>query len=226
MSSAWMISWERSPIRDVICSRIRWISTSSSSSRRTNSLFCSIVSSGSTNTVWPLELALCTTPGTRRLCSVFTGMTKRSPRMVTTSSCNASPSDNRRKRPCNDCWIARRCFSISRRMAASAGEALSSRVPSGRILLRNPRRNSVKSAIPPERCRTAVQSCFIARGGFNAISRHSAARSTSRITSRISIVSRAAPEMRDFSSSSEMSANPENSKCPPTRRNSRISAVS
>ena len=32
-------------------------------------------------------------------------------------------------------WIVRRCFSISRRMRASSGEALSSSVPSGRILL-------------------------------------------------------------------------------------------
>ncbi len=37
-----------------------------------------------------------------------------------------------------------------------------------------------------------------AGGGWRAISRHSAARSTTRITSRISVVSRAAPAMRDF----------------------------
>ena len=41
----------------VISSRMRWISACSSSSRRTSSLFCSMVSSGSTKTVWPLELA-------------------------------------------------------------------------------------------------------------------------------------------------------------------------
>ena len=41
----------------------------------------------------------------------------------------------------------------------------------------------------------------MAAGGLSAISRHSAARSTTSTTSRISVVSRAAPEMRDFSTS-------------------------
>ena len=44
-------------------------------------------------TVCPLELTPCTTPCTRRFCSTFTGMTKRSPRMVTSSSCSVPPSD-------------------------------------------------------------------------------------------------------------------------------------
>src|ERR1700674_846140 len=62
-------------------------------------------------------------------------------------------------------------------------------------------------------------------GGCNAISRHSAARSTTSRTSRISAVSSTAPTMRDFFTGFEMSSKPENSKRPPTRRNSRISAV-
>ncbi len=81
--------------------------------------------------------------------------------------------------------------------AASSGEALSSSVPSGWILLRKPRRNSVKSTIWFESARTPRQSDFMLAGGCRTISRHSAARSTTRITSRISVVSRAAPAMRD-----------------------------
>ncbi len=36
-------------------------------------------------------------PGTRRFCSTFTGMTKRSPRMVISSSCTVPPSARRRR---------------------------------------------------------------------------------------------------------------------------------
>src|SRR5579864_4641673 len=63
-------------------------------------------------------------------------------------------------------------------------------------------------------------------GGCNAISRHSAARSTTRTTSRISVVSRATPAMRDLSTSCPTSMRPEKSNRPPTRRNSRISLAS
>ena len=67
------------------------------SSRRTSSLFCSIVSSGSTNTVCPLELAPWTTPCTLRFCSALTGITNRSPRIVINSSWADPPSDSRLK---------------------------------------------------------------------------------------------------------------------------------
>ncbi len=122
--------------------------------------------------------------------------------------------------------MTRRCFSISRRIRARSGEARSSRVPSGAILLRKERRNSVKSTTAEESCAAAVHSDFMAAGGLSAICRHSAARSTSRITSRISVVSRAAPAMRDSSRSVVMSSRAEKSKLPPARRNSRISVVS
>src|ERR1035437_5108935 len=111
-------------------------------------------------------------------------------------------------------------------MRANSGEALSSRVPSGWILFRNDRRNSVKSTIWSESARTPCQSDFIFAGGCSAISRHSAARSTTRITSRISVVSSAAPAIRDFSTSGAISERPEKSNRPPTRRNSRISLAS
>ena len=62
-----------SPSRAVMSSRMRWISACSSSSSRTRSLFCSMVSSGSMKTVWPLDEAPCATPCTRRRCSTFTG---------------------------------------------------------------------------------------------------------------------------------------------------------
>ena len=91
------MAWLCSPMRAVISRRMRWISACSSSSRRTSSLFCSMVSSGSTKTVCPLELAPCTTPCTRRLCSDLMGMTKRSPRMVISSSCSVPPSASRRR---------------------------------------------------------------------------------------------------------------------------------
>src|SRR5215472_6114567 len=65
----------------------------------------------------------------------------------------------------------------------------------------------------------------MAEGGFCEIWRHSAARSTTAITSRISVVSRAAPAMRDFSTSDLISEREEKSKRPPTRRNSRISVA-
>ena len=111
-------------------------------------------------------------------------------------------------------------------MRASSGEARSSSVPSGRILLRNERRNSVKSTMDADREATAVQSAFMAAGGLRAISRHSAARSTTNTTSRISVVSRAAPAIRALSTRRLRSRRPEKSNPPPTRRNSRISVVS
>src|SRR5215469_15286425 len=66
----------------------------------------------------------------------------------------------------------------------------------------------------------------MAAGGLCEIWRHSAARSTTAITSRISVVSRAAPAMRDFSTSELISEREEKSNRPPTRRNSRISVAS
>ena len=63
-------------------------------------------------------------------------------------------------------------------------------------------------------------------GGWRTISRHSAPRSATSTTSRISVVSRAAPPMRDFSISFPTSGSPANSNRPPTRRYSRISVVS
>src|ERR1700689_3110923 len=53
-------------------------------------------------------------------------------------------------------------------------------------------------------------------GEAGEISRHSAARSTTSMTSRISVVSRIAPRMRDFATSWAVGSNPENSKRPPT----------
>ena len=50
----------------VMATRMRWISDCSSSSRRTSSLFCSMVSSGSTKTVCPEEDEPWMTPGTLR----------------------------------------------------------------------------------------------------------------------------------------------------------------
>ena len=111
-------------------------------------------------------------------------------------------------------------------MRANSGEALSSSVPSGWILFRKKRRKSVKSTTWSESARTPCQSDFIFAGGCNTISRHSAARSTTRITSRISVVSSAAPAMREFSTRRPISSSPEKSNRPPTRRNSRISAAS
>src|SRR6266699_3838441 len=67
---------------------------------------------------------------------------------------------------------------MSRRMRANSGDARSSSVPSGRILLRKARRKSVKSTMPVEICATAFHSSVMAEGGFSAISRHSAARPT------------------------------------------------
>ena len=50
--------------------------------------------SGSMKTVWPLDDAPWATPCTRRRCSILTGITKRSPRMVMSSSCTAPPSES------------------------------------------------------------------------------------------------------------------------------------
>src|SRR3954469_21201224 len=60
-------------------------------------------------------------------------------------------------------------------MFANCGDALSSSVPSGRILFWSPRSRSAKSAMPEESSRTAAQLLFIPCGGLNAISLHSAA---------------------------------------------------
>jgi len=51
---SWIVS-EYSPRARVMATRMRWISDCSSSRSRTSSLFCSIVSSGSTKTVAPEE---------------------------------------------------------------------------------------------------------------------------------------------------------------------------
>ena len=53
-----------SPSARVMATRMRWISDCSSSRRRTSSLFCSMVSRGSTKTVWPEEDEPWMTPGT------------------------------------------------------------------------------------------------------------------------------------------------------------------
>ena len=72
----------------------------------------------------------------------------------------------------------------------------------------------MKSAMPHESCATAFHSTLMAAGGLSAISRHSAARSTTSTTSRISVVSSAAPAIRDFSTSLVTSSKPEKSKRP------------
>ena len=110
-------------------------------------------------------------------------------------------------------------------MRARSGEAWSLRVPSGWILLRKWRKNSLKSRIPRDRESTWRHSERMAAGGSREISRHWAARSTTRITSRISVVCKATPAMRAFSTSGPMPDRPKKSKCPPTRRNSRISVA-
>ena len=84
----------------------------------------------------------------------------------------------------------------------------------------------MKSTIWSESARTPRQSDLMLAGGCRTISRHSAARSTTRITSRISVVSRTAPAMRDFWTRAPISIRAEKSKRPPTRRNSRISLAS
>ena len=123
---------------------------SSSSSRRTSSLFCSMVSSGSTKTVWPLELAPWTTPCTRRFCSTLTGMTKRSPRMVTSSSCSGAAFGESAEISAERFLNQPLLFLDLAANAASSGEARSSSVPSGRILLRKERRKAVKSWMAAE----------------------------------------------------------------------------
>jgi len=79
--------------------------------------------------------------------------------------------------------------------------------------------------IPAESAETALHGVCIAAGGISAIWPHSAARSTTRMMSRISMA-RARAGNADFSSSVQRPNRPENSKRPPTRRNSRISPVS
>ena len=83
----------------------------------------------------------------------------------------------------------------------------------------------MKSGMTSESVRMCRQSVRMLAGGCKAISRHSAARSTSSTTSRISVVSRTAPPMRDFSTNFVTSSRPEKSKRPPARRNSRTSPV-
>ena len=122
--------------------------------------------------------------------------------------------------------MRRFCLSISRRRCASAGDARSSRVPSGRILLRKNRTSSVKSATSAESAATAGQPARMSEGGCSAICSHSSERSTTSSRSRISRVSSAAPSMRDLSSKRQTSSKPVKSKRAPVRRYSRISWVS
>ena len=83
----------------------------------------------------------------------------------------------------------------------------------------------MKSGMFSESVRIWRHSVRMLAGGCKAISRHSAARSTSSKTSRMSVVSSTAPLMRDFSTNCATSSRPEKSKRPPTRRNSRTSSV-
>ena len=77
-----------------------------------------MVSSGSTNSVWPLELAPWMTPSISRCCPAITGTTKRSLRMVTNSSCSTPSSWWARRKRSSESWIDFFCFSMSRRNAA------------------------------------------------------------------------------------------------------------
>ena len=74
-----------------------------------------MVSSGSTNSVWPLELAPWITPSSLRRWPAITGTTKRSLRMVTNSSCSTPSSRCARRKRSSDSWMAFFCRSMSRR---------------------------------------------------------------------------------------------------------------
>ena len=74
-----------------------------------------MVSSGSTNSVCPLELAPWITPSILRRCPAITGTTKRSLRMVTNSSCRMPSSWCTRRKRSSESWMDFFCLSISRR---------------------------------------------------------------------------------------------------------------
>ena len=166
-----------------------------------------------------------TTPCTRRFCSTFTGITKRSPRMVTSSSCTVPPSERRAQISAQGILNgAPLLFDL----AANAGEFRRGAVFEGAIglnLVPEIAAKFLKVGDAGRELRDRLPIAAHGGGRMREICRHSEARSTMSRTSRISVVSRAAPAMRDLSSNTAMSIRAENSKRPPTRRNSRISVV-
>ena len=148
-----------------------------------------MVSSGSTNSVWPLELAPWMTPSSLRRWPAITGTTKRSLRMVTNSSCSTPSSRCAFRKRSSDSWMAFFCRSMSRRRRASATLAWSETLPSGRIL---PSRSFSSARKSPMVCARRPR-----RGKRSAAAVSSdlasAARSSSAKISKISRGSRLAP---------------------------------
>ena len=218
------------PRARVMATRMRWISDCSSSSRRTSSLFCSMVSRGSTKTVWPEEDEPWMTPGTRRLNSALTGMTKRSPRTVMRSSCGGCL----RRAGCAS-GAAEAGFDgavLAFHGAADAAELGAGVVGEGAVGLdlaaqgAEERGEVVGERGAAERAAMAGQRLRErAPGGWARRLRQAATRSTTLRRARISRGSRAAPSMRALSSRGVGSKRPWKSKEPPAVRKARISAV-
>ena len=184
---------------------MRCTSRTSSSVRRTSSLFRSMVSSGSTNSVWPLELAPWITPSSLRRWPAITGTTKRSLRMVTNSSCSTPSSrcgaGSVRAIPG---WTssAARCRGAGGPAPRWRGRR---RVPSGRIL---PSRSLQQRAEIADGLRARAQAReALGDGGEERSWRRPRDRASAK-TSKISLGSRLAPSMRSLWTAASRSGRP------------------
>ena len=145
-------------------------------------------------------------------------MTKRSLRIVTSSSCTASL--DRRIKFSRVLVIRERALLISRRILASSGLARSSNSPVGRIFFFNSEANFVRSFGKADTVSNSVG--HFSRSARIAV-RASIARSQSRARSRIANGSRAVPSILSRDSDSLGSAMPSKDNRAPRCRSSIIS---
>ena len=144
--------------RSLSSSRMRKISSASSSSAATMSLLISTDAIGSRNRLAPLAEEPCTMPGMAALCSARTISTYRPWRLVTTCSCRYFAVS----RPLANCSSVVRSFARCRRsrsrIDASLGLASSSTSPFTSMARRTAATSSAKGARrPTRRCRIGYE---------------------------------------------------------------------